>query len=204
MTPTDAHDHAANPVDPRSHPSVKRLIAEAAAGRKIREAIAESDRMAHRERDIAFAGEPPSQRIVRLACDEYDAAMNPVDPKPVDGDREGITEALTRVVMDHAPGLHPIGDREAANIARAVLSALRQRGRLVEGDGWIACSERMPETKDEVLVSDGCSHPTAAWTGEGRWVFVYDDHGEVPFKPTHWRPLPAPPSPGATGSEAKA
>ncbi|EOB1208305.1 hypothetical protein R533_07720 [Salmonella enterica subsp. houtenae serovar 40:z4,z32:-] len=66
----------------------------------------------------------------------------------------------------------------------------------VTPDGWISCSERMPDNDE--------SKPIAIFTGkylgQGMFVATYDDDGFFDFWEgveiigvTHWMPLPAPP-----------
>ena len=64
--------------------------------------------------------------------------------------------------------------------------------RHVERDGWIACSERMPEPGSAVLVSDGYQMDTAVYHITDL-VFVGFEHVH-PGLLTHWRPLPPPPA----------
>ncbi|EOC1307549.1 DUF551 domain-containing protein [Cronobacter dublinensis] len=58
-----------------------------------------------------------------------------------------------------------------------------------QSDGWISCSERMPETNDHFMVTgDSFDHDLAFWNGK-EWSDL-DYYSEV----THWMPLPAPPA----------
>lgn len=63
-------------------------------------------------------------------------------------------------------------------------------------DGWISCSERMPDNDE--------SKPIAIFTGkclgQGMFVATYDDDGFFDYWEgmeiigvSHWMPLPAPP-----------
>ncbi|EFC5369467.1 DUF551 domain-containing protein [Escherichia coli] len=60
-------------------------------------------------------------------------------------------------------------------------------------DGWVACSERMPEKADEVLCAKEFDGP-GDWRQKvgyylaGKWT-VYS----ASWTPTHWQPLPAAP-----------
>ncbi|QML68590.1 DUF551 domain-containing protein [Escherichia fergusonii] len=61
-------------------------------------------------------------------------------------------------------------------------------------DGWISCSERMPEGYADVLVTDGEHVEVKWWDESGYWNSwtelnsdIFDD--EI----THWVPLPEPP-----------
>ncbi|WP_256864081.1 DUF551 domain-containing protein [Salmonella enterica] len=70
----------------------------------------------------------------------------------------------------------------------------------VTQDGWISCSERMPEDEQEVIVHNKLGY---------RYVSYFDEHSGLFFDMrggnqmnciehilvTHWRPMPAPPEP---------
>jgi hypothetical protein len=59
-------------------------------------------------------------------------------------------------------------------------------------DGWVKCSERMPERFVDVIASDGkqtfCAHIV-----EDEWWCVVSEAAEEPGVVTHWMPLPAAP-----------
>ncbi len=73
----------------------------------------------------------------------------------------------------------------------------------VISDGWISCSERMPEDEQEVIVQNKLGY---------RYVSYFDEHSGLFFDMpggnqmnciehilvTHWRPLPATPQQGTT------
>lgn len=57
--------------------------------------------------------------------------------------------------------------------------------------GWIPCSERLPETDDEVLAADGVDM-FVAWYGYDR-IWKSTDHNYDPETPIlAWMPLPKP------------
>lgn len=59
-------------------------------------------------------------------------------------------------------------------------------------DGWVACSERMPEGMTDVHISNGHDVGQGWWDGDA-WQTQHDYYsvtGEV----THWQPLPSPPA----------
>ncbi|HBN5546541.1 TPA: DUF551 domain-containing protein [Enterobacter cloacae] len=67
-------------------------------------------------------------------------------------------------------------------------------------DGWVACSERMPEEGSKVIVfrpraSESNDPPvkTATYKGGREYYHGFDCYCE----PTHWMPLPAAPQQGA-------
>ncbi len=122
--------------------------------------------------------------------------MTPTPAARMGEDREALIEAL-RTISDHAYNRRePLLLSEAAN---AILAA----GFTRSAPGWIACEDSLPAEGVEVLVTewfpymgDKSGDCATAWHhGHTRsWIFVFDDNGEKPFKPTHWMPLPTPPA----------
>lgn len=82
-------------------------------------------------------------------------------------------------------------------------------------DGWISCTERLPENDVEVLVSFWASGKVGSermtlisYRGEshehGNFWHHTDDFGDMEmYEPTHWQPLPAPPALAASQAEGK-
>lgn len=58
-------------------------------------------------------------------------------------------------------------------------------------DGWVACSERMPEGMTDVHISNGHDVGQGWWDGD-TWQTQHDYYS-VPGDVTHWMPLPAAP-----------
>ncbi|WP_152691404.1 DUF551 domain-containing protein [Enterobacter hormaechei] len=58
-------------------------------------------------------------------------------------------------------------------------------------DGWVACSERMPEGMTDVHISNGHDVGQGWWDGD-TWQTQHDYYS-VPGDVTHWMPMPAAP-----------
>ncbi len=60
-------------------------------------------------------------------------------------------------------------------------------------NGWIPCSERLPEENMEVIVTisemDGYNHTSTSWLQDGVWIIK-----KTPLQPTviAWQPIPEP------------
>ncbi|MEC4347279.1 dATP/dGTP pyrophosphohydrolase domain-containing protein [Escherichia coli] len=64
----------------------------------------------------------------------------------------------------------------------------------VTSDGWISCSERMPNEEDVlVYCSDTKEQMVGFHKGKGLFQFFYMNGVEGVCEPSHWMPLPEPP-----------
>ncbi|MCH6735221.1 hypothetical protein BEC86_04865 [Escherichia coli] len=90
-------------------------------------------------------------------------------------------------------------DDDRIEAVKAVLRRLAGNSP-VTPDGWISCSERMPNDKQYVW----CWGKSYGWTecdtfegyydwSRNKWWAVTDDGEESASKVTHWMPLPEPP-----------
>nr|WP_289628021.1 DUF551 domain-containing protein [Escherichia coli] len=62
----------------------------------------------------------------------------------------------------------------------------------VTPDGWISCSERMPDNNHDVLFFDVWGYIRIGWfSADDRSWFTSDDGCRMEV--THWMPLPEPP-----------
>lgn len=93
--------------------------------------------------------------------------------------------------------LHDGGDDDI--IAYRILSQQGAEDKAI-ADGWIKCSDRMPDFMLPVLVTDGVLVAMSARSkleqvGRDPWQVTYSSGNqfETPGKITHWQPLPAPP-----------
>ncbi|HGT8985915.1 DUF551 domain-containing protein [Escherichia coli] len=117
---------------------------------------------------------------------------------------EGVLKSLLPDVeksefwFEHNGNIFFEGVRFNNAVFEACRAAMLQGAELVSNrdelpDGWVACSERMPEKADEVLCAKEFDGP-GDWRQKvgyylaGKWT-VYS----ASWTPTHWMPLPAAP-----------
>ena len=105
---------------------------------------------------------------------------------------------LHNMLTEHGP----LNGRQFNNLKGCFYEALKvaMRNYPVTPDGWISCSERMPNNKQYVW----CWGKSYGWTecdtfegyydcSRNKWWAVTDDGEEPASKVTHWIPLPEPP-----------
>ncbi|HBN0698196.1 TPA: DUF551 domain-containing protein [Escherichia coli] len=105
---------------------------------------------------------------------------------------------LRNMLTEHGP----LNGRQFNNLKGCFYEALKvaMRNYPVTPDGWISCSERMPNDKQYVW----CWGKSYGWTecntfegyydwSRNKWWAVTDDGEEPASKVTHWMPLPEPP-----------
>lgn len=81
--------------------------------------------------------------------------------------------------------------KEAYDACRAAMLQGAYGNSPVIPEGWVACSERMPEGMQTVITSNGFDIGQGWWDGEG-WN-SFDSHDVVPGDVTHWMLLPSAP-----------
>ncbi|EIB9608967.1 DUF551 domain-containing protein [Escherichia coli] len=105
---------------------------------------------------------------------------------------------LHNMLTEHGP----LNGRQFNNLKGCFYEAFKvaMRNYPVTPDGWISCSERMPNDKQYVW----CWGKSYGWTeydtfegyydwSRNKWWAVTDDGEEPASKVTHWMPLPEPP-----------
>ncbi|CZZ71780.1 DUF551 domain-containing protein [Enterobacter hormaechei] len=100
-----------------------------------------------------------------------------------------IQQAMDAAMLQCADGNSPAHFRSRP--AQSSLSPAQGGNSPVIPDGWVACSERMPEGMTDVHISNGHDVGQGWWDGE-TWQTQHDYYS-VPGDVTHWMPLPAAP-----------
>lgn len=87
--------------------------------------------------------------------------------------------------------VYALGRTAGWNACRAAM--LQSQGNCIK-DGWISCSERMPNEEDVlVYCSDTKEQMVGFHKGKGLFQFFYMNGVEGVCEPSHWMPLPEPP-----------
>ncbi len=122
------------------------------------------------------------------------ADLEAKQPSPVVPEEKPMPNPLSMYAVD---AVAAIAEVRGWNACRA---AMLQRQDNYIKDGWISCSERMPNDKQYVW----CWGKSYGWTeydtfegyydwSRNKWWTVTDDGEEPASKVTHWMPLPEPP-----------
>ncbi|HCN2972561.1 TPA: DUF551 domain-containing protein [Escherichia coli] len=101
---------------------------------------------------------------------------------------------LHNMLTEHVP----LNGRQFNNLKGCFYEALKVavRNSPVTPDGWISCSERMPEeTGDIIVVSDGIVMSGISYSRrDGFYIAALECDDDEPIDGvTHWMPLPEPP-----------
>ncbi|MDW4867573.1 DUF551 domain-containing protein, partial [Escherichia coli] len=104
---------------------------------------------------------------------------------------------LRNMLTEHGP----LNGRQFNNLKGCFYEALKvaMRNYPVTPDGWISCSERMPDTKTAVLVAKEFDRKGDCRMKWATYIPGHPDANDgwiIPgasWKPSHWMPLPEPP-----------
>ncbi len=99
---------------------------------------------------------------------------------------------LRNMLTEHGP----LNGRQFNNLKSCFYEALKvaMRNSPVTPDGWISCSDRMPNEEDVlVYCSDTKEQMVGFHKGKGLFQFFYMNGVEGVCEPSHWMPLPEPP-----------
>ncbi|HAW5664001.1 TPA: DUF551 domain-containing protein [Escherichia coli] len=147
-------------------------------------------------------------QIEQQANAEFIAAANPATVLALLDERERNQQYIKRRDQENEDIALTVGklrvELEAAKKRIAELEAepVSQTYKLnelsgnspVTPDGWISCSERMPNEEDVlVYCSDTKEQMVGFHKGKGLFQFFYMNGVEGVCEPSHWMPLPEPP-----------
>lgn len=156
--------------------------------------------------NIEFAARAPVE-VVRAMAAELQKRREADSAEPVSQTYK-LPTLSSNEVNDAAWKLHnmltehgPLNGRQFNNLKGCFYEALKvaMRNYPVTPDGWISCSERMPNTKTAVLVAVEFDRK-GDW--RMKWATYIPGHPDandgwiIPgasWKPSHWMPLPEPP-----------
>ncbi len=137
----------------------------------------------------------------------YRAAMLQAEPVsnsdelPLDylqGHKDGLEWAAQLAEANHPQTGDWLYD-DPIDLARAIrkgpdMPTVQAGNSPVTPDGWISCSERMPNEEDVlVYCSDTKEQMVGFHKGKGLFQFFYMNGVEGVCEPSHWMPLPEPP-----------
>lgn len=130
---------------------------------------------------------------------DYKPNCSGVEPLYAAPPAPSVDEDLLHMAASAIDDLLSSKDRSGAGVWADIPAKLR-RSAMLQGadgnspvipDGWVACSERMPDGMQTVITSNGFDIGQGWWDGEG-WN-SFDSHDVVPGEVTHWMQLPTPP-----------
>ncbi|ELR5787281.1 DUF551 domain-containing protein [Escherichia coli] len=113
-----------------------------------------------------------------------------------DGDRRGIGDCLDEAEQELIVTINKYASQLAAEPIAP--NDVREQTAIpqvpVTPDGWISCSDRMPNEEDVlVYCSDTKEQMVGFHKGKGLFQFFYMNGVEGVCEPSHWMPLPEPP-----------
>lgn len=83
-------------------------------------------------------------------------------------------------------------ENKLASLTDRANDVMAENLRLQEANRWISIEERLPQSWDDVLVSDGKTVCLGYWNFH-EWDAIF---GRLPFEVAYWRSLPEPPEGG--------
>ncbi|WP_052320140.1 DUF551 domain-containing protein [Klebsiella aerogenes] len=139
--------------------------------------------------------------ITRCACSQ-DGTLTSEDTKqfepvttanklPDDFDFDRFNDVTWLECVASNPHMHSPTTSAIARVALELNKRIGAGNSPVIPDGWVACSERMPEGMTDVHISNGHDVGQGWWDGD-TWQTQHDYYS-VPGDVTHWLSLPAAP-----------
>lgn len=148
---------------------------------------------------VAYIFKHPAGKLFWALTDESNKEQSDVipvyaaPPVPVVPEEKPMPNPLKMYAVD---AVAAIAEVRGWNACRAAM--LQSQGNCIK-DGWISCSERMPDSKTAVLVAREFDRK-GDW--RMKWATYIPGHPDandgwiIPgasWKPSHWMPLPEPP-----------
>ncbi|WDC35863.1 DUF551 domain-containing protein [Escherichia albertii] len=151
--------------------------------------------------NIEFAARAPVE-VVRAMAAELQKRREADSAEPVSQTCK-LPPRSSNEVNDAAWKLHnmltehgPLNGRQFNNLKGCFYEAFKvaMRNYPVTPDGWISCSERMPDDGQEVVVQTHSGWRYIAFYESHSGLFYDSPEGDVEYVlVTHWMPLPEPP-----------
>lgn len=111
-----------------------------------------------------------------------------------DQENEEIALTVGRLRVELEAAKKRIAELEAEPVSQTYKLNELSGNSPVTPDGWISCSERMPNEEDVlVYCSDTKEQMVGFHKGKGLFQFFYMNGVEGVCEPSHWMPLPEPP-----------
>jgi hypothetical protein len=143
---------------------------------------------------VAYIFKHPAGKLFWALTDESNKEQSDVipvyaaPPVPVVPEEKPMPNPLKMYAVD---AVAAIAEVRGWNACRAAM--LQSQGNCIK-DGWISCSERMPNEEDVlVYCSDTKEQMVGFHKGKGLFQFFYMNGVEGVCEPSHWMPLPEPP-----------
>lgn len=143
---------------------------------------------------VAYIFKHPAGKLFWALTDESNKEQSdaiPVyaaPPVPVVPEEKPMPNPIKMYAVD---AVAAIAEVRGWNACRAAM--LQSQGNCIK-DGWISCSERMPNEEDVlVYCSDTKEQMVGFHKGKGLFQFFYMNGVEGVCEPSHWMPLPEPP-----------
>ncbi|EJU4350724.1 ead/Ea22-like family protein [Escherichia coli] len=130
--------------------------------------------------------------VVQALLDERERNQQYIKSRDQENKEIALTVGRLRVELEAAK--KRIAELEAEPVSQTYKLNELSGNSPVTPDGWISCSERMPNEEDVlVYCSDTKEQMVGFHKGKGLFQFFYMNGVEGVCEPSHWMPLPEPP-----------
>lgn len=131
-------------------------------------------------------------QVVLALLDERERNQQYIKRRDQENEDIALTVGKLRVELEAAK--KRIAELEAEPVSQTYKLNELSGNSPVTPDGWISCSERMPNEEDVlVYCSDTKEQMVGFHKGKGLFQFFYMNGVEGVCEPSHWMPLPEPP-----------